>query len=39
MNRLKLLFTFLFLVIAIPVAILLVNSYKHFQTESQYAYK
>jgi signal transduction histidine kinase len=26
-------------VIAIPVAILLVNSYKHFQTESQYAYK
>jgi len=39
MNRLKLLFTFLFIVIAIPVAILLVNSYKHFQTESQYAYK
>ena len=39
MNRLKLIFTFLFLVIAIPVAILLVNSYKHFQTESQYAYK
>lgn len=39
MNRLKLIFIFLFSVIAIPVAILLVNSYRHFETESQYAYK
>ncbi len=39
MNRLKLIFIFLFSVIAIPVVILLVNSYRHFETESQYAYK
>lgn len=39
MNRLKLIFVFLFLVIAVPVVLLLVNSYRNFQTESQYAYK
>lgn len=39
MNRLKLIFTFLFLVIAVPVVLLLVNSYRNLQTESQYAYK
>ncbi|MCK9182741.1 MAG: HAMP domain-containing histidine kinase [Fibrobacteraceae bacterium] len=39
MRRLKLIFILLFFTIAIPVAVLLVNSYQHFQTESQYAYK
>lgn len=39
MNRLKLIFILLFVVIAIPVALLLINSYRHFETESQYAYK
>ncbi len=39
MNRLKLIFILLFVVIAIPVALLLINSYRHLETESQYAYK
>lgn len=39
MNRLKLIFVSLFLVITIPVVLLLVNSYRNFLTESQYAYK
>lgn len=39
MNRLKSFFILLFLVIAIPVVILLYNSYQHFLSESQYAYK
>lgn len=39
MNRLKLFFVLLFFAIAIPVVVLLFNSYQHFLTESQYAYK
>jgi two-component system, OmpR family, phosphate regulon sensor histidine kinase PhoR len=39
MKRLQFIFLGLFFAIAIPVAFLLVNSYNHLKTESQYAYK
>ncbi|MDR1760580.1 MAG: HAMP domain-containing histidine kinase [Fibrobacter sp.] len=37
MKRLKLIFSVIFVVIAVPIAFLLVNSYRHLQNETQYA--
>ncbi len=37
MKRLKLLFSVIFVIIAVPIAFLLVNSYRHLRNETQYA--